>query len=106
MKDDPRFDPEPRTYKTTEQMPHGATPLTVTDAMQWCLDKDLSPDDVTITGGHFIWMRTETPEEVERRLTYARATRERHEQWIRDQFAKLDADVEKRLEEKQRERDV
>ena len=51
-------------------------------------------------------MRTETPEEVERRLAYAKKAQERHEQWIREQFAKLDADVEKRLEEKRRERDA
>ena len=103
---DSRFDPEPRTYKAAEPLPHGATQFTVTDAMQWCLDKGLSPDDVKLTGGHFVWDRTETPEEVDKRLAYARATQERHERWIRDQFAKLDADVDKRLEEKRRERDA
>ena len=86
---DPRFDPEPKTYKTAEQMPHGASPLTVTEAMQWCLDKGLSPDDVTITGGHFIWDRTETPEEIEKRIAYATAAQERHEQWVRDAYARL-----------------
>jgi len=89
MSEDTRFDPEPKTYKTTEQMPHGAAPLTVTEAMQWCLDKGLSPDDVTITGGHFIWMRTETPEEVDRRLAYARKAQENHENWVRKAYAKL-----------------
>ena len=73
MKDDPRFDPEPKTYKTSEGVPARVqSQLTVTEAMQWCLDRDLNPDDVMLTGGHFVWMRTETPEEVERRLAYAK----------------------------------
>lgn len=87
VKDDPN---EHRTYRTAEQIPKD---FTVTELTQWCLDRDMDPDVVKISGGHFVWMRTETDEQRDKRLAWAQAAQERHEQWVREAYARLPENV-------------
>jgi hypothetical protein len=66
--------------------------FTISDMIDWCVERDLSPMEVRLTGGgHLFWESLETDEEMERRLRFWKERDDRHEQWEREMLAKLKA---------------
>jgi hypothetical protein len=57
------------------------TGQTVADLADWCHERDLSPDEVTVTGGQLKWVSPETGQELARRLAYEADKQARTDSW-------------------------
>jgi len=66
----------------------------ITDLTDWAHQRGLSPDEVTITGGHLKWTSPETAEERERREQFEAERDERQLRWERETYDRLRAKFE------------
>jgi hypothetical protein len=67
---------------------------TVTDLADWCHQRGLSPDEVTVTGGHLKWTSPETDEERARRQQFEADRDARLDAWERGEYERLRAKFE------------
>lgn len=79
------LDPTPRTYRATVTLPKD---IKVSELAQFCRDHNLG-EDAFIPGGHVVANKTETPEQVDARLTRTREAQRRHREWVRAQYERL-----------------
>jgi hypothetical protein len=77
---------EPMMLRRMEPMYRG---WSVEQVLAFCLEKDLDPNQVTVTGGHLIWDEPETPEQVQKRLAHKAAAEQRHREWVHERYHHL-----------------
>jgi hypothetical protein len=62
---------------------------TVSELIDWCVQRDLSPLDATITSAHVKWESPETDAERERREKWVAEHLARTEKWERETLERL-----------------
>ncbi len=68
--------------------------LTVSDLVQWCLQRGIDPDTATVTGGHVRWQSPETDAEREQAERYWAEQQARKDRWERETYERLRAKFE------------
>lgn len=63
--------------------------ITVSELIDWCVQRDLSPLEVTITAAHLKWESPETEKEAERRIRWNAEHLARTEEWERETYKRL-----------------
>ena len=76
---------EPRIVKRMDNV----RDCTVSELIDWCVERDLSPLDARITAAHIKWESPETDAERERREEWERQKAESMVRWERAQWEKL-----------------
>lgn len=76
---------EPRMIKRQSMV----ADLSVTDLVDWCVQRGFDPDAVTITATHLKYESPETDSERARREGFETTNRERHEAWERATLDRL-----------------
>lgn len=84
---------KPGVLKRTTYLHSG---LTIAELLTWCIEHNLEPEQVRVTGGHITWESPESAEEVAvREEAQARAS-VRQEQWERETLARLTTKYERK----------
>ena len=76
---------DPRIVKRMAQV----RDITVSDLISWCVDRDLSPLDATITSTHVKWESPETAEERERRIAWEAEREASTLKWEHETYERL-----------------
>ena len=76
---------EPRIVKRMDNV----RDCTVSELIDWCVERDLSPLDARITAAHIKWESPEKPEERERRLKWEEERLASRERWERETYERL-----------------
>jgi hypothetical protein len=63
--------------------------LTVSDLIDWCVQHDLSPYEVTVSAAHLKWASAETDEERAERLKWEKHCEERTLKWEHETYERL-----------------
>lgn len=61
----------------------------VDELVTWCMQRELDPTVVEVTGTHVRFQSPETPEEAQRRAEYTARAERRHQEWERDTYLRL-----------------
>lgn len=62
---------------------------TVDELVSWCMQRELDPTAVEVTGTHLRFQSPETPEEAQRRAEYQASAERRHREWERGYWQRL-----------------
>lgn len=65
--------------------------VTIDDLVQWCIERGLDPDEVTISAAHLKWVSPQTEAEAKRAKEWADQSAARTEEWEREAYARLKA---------------